>query len=243
MSRSKFFILLSVFVFQSVTGLAQEKKNDVVHLKNGSIIRGNILDSTGGKIRILTYSKNEWVFDTAKVARIESSAYLPEINETQLVKKTGFTNLTNISLAFGGETTFSGAQLQTINGYIFNPHFSAGIGASIDLLFNDSRNLTPVFLDFRGSFSKKNFSPVYMLQVGRTIIGQSDNANFSDETGGLLYGAGIGVRRYFQKNMAYFLALNYRQLQFSLERPTWREGRVETLYTLNRIYFQFGFQF
>jgi len=59
--------------------------------------------------------------------------------------------------------------LQTINGYFFNPYFSAGLGIGLDGYHNPNYNTMPAFLDLRFYFNDGKGSPYVFVDYGTLV--------------------------------------------------------------------------
>lgn len=59
--------------------------------------------------------------------------------------------------------------LQTINGYFFNPYFSAGFGIGLDGYHNPNYNTMPAFLDLRLYLTDGKGSPYAFINYGTLI--------------------------------------------------------------------------
>ena len=64
----------------------------------------------------------------------------------------------------------SAFSLQTINGYFFNPYFSAGLGIVLDGYSNPNINTMPLFIDLRLYLSDQ-ISSMYLYTDFGTLIG------------------------------------------------------------------------
>jgi hypothetical protein len=100
--------------------------------------------------------RNQGFFNITKLSYINvGSAKLETFNTTDGVVVTSL----NVDKAHA-------YSLQTINGYFFSPHFSAGIGVGLDGYHNPNFNTLPIFLDLRAYFSDEAKSGYLYLDYG-----------------------------------------------------------------------------
>src|SRR5690606_4050890 len=101
-------------------------------LKNGSIIRGIIIEQVPNKsIKIETADKSVFVYQMDEITKITKEAYPMKSNRGQegTGLKTGYLGLVELGGDFGiGTFQINRARLNIINGYQINPYFSAGMG-------------------------------------------------------------------------------------------------------------------
>jgi hypothetical protein len=76
----------------------------------------------------------------------------------------------------------------TINGYFFNPYFSAGIGIGLDGYNNPNYNTLPIYLDLRGYLTDGLGSPYAYLNYGTLVEIQNGPQN------GNMFNIGLGYK-------------------------------------------------
>jgi hypothetical protein len=114
--------------------LAQAPKTVNVYLKNGSVLKGRLLEEKP-KVKLETYDQSVWVFEQADVEKISAVASL---NPNLRYKQKGFVHYTELgplamsNRASNGVTT-SAFSFQTTNGYKFNQWLYTGLGVGADL--------------------------------------------------------------------------------------------------------------
>lgn len=184
--------------------IAQAGYEDVVYLKNGSIIHGIIIEQVPNQsVKIQTKDGNVFVYRIDEVEKLTKEQVKGSGNING-IKESGFTNITEVNFGFGvGDFSndFSYG-IQTVNGYLVNPYFSTGLGIGVDKY--KSVTLIPVFADFRANFIKGNVSP--FLSTG---IGYSFSATRYDN-GGFLLNPAVGVKFFVSSLVALNFSLGYR---------------------------------
>jgi hypothetical protein len=154
------FILTILF---SLTLFAQKRNQDVVYLKNGSILRGTVVLIDPGKfIKLKTPDRNVWVFEQEKIDSIVQSAKI------RIPQKNGYFNLTEMGVLAGNSANYkkNPFTLMNINSWKFENGFSTGIGVGVEF-FNET--YLPVVADFRYFIRKSGTMPFVSLQGGYSI--------------------------------------------------------------------------
>lgn len=142
-----------IFLLLAGTAFAQQKEEDVVYLKNGSVIRGKIIEQIPGVyVKITTDERNVWVFKMEEIDRITREPYLYVTRQRKLLaNQKGYFNISEIGLSLSGggwNGVNAGFSLSTINGYRHSRYLSAGILTGIDHYYG--LPMIPVALDVRG---------------------------------------------------------------------------------------------
>jgi len=139
---------------------ARKGKRDVIYLKNGSVINGQIISSLpSGQVKIKTKDNSFWVFEASQIDSIS------KVNSTFNQFRTGYFNLTEAGILSGNSnnkyaTPFS---LMNISGWQFKNHFSVGAGAGVEFF---SETYLPVVADFRYYLNNQGIRPFFGLQGG-----------------------------------------------------------------------------
>ena len=192
----------------------QNNMEDVVYLKNGSIIRGIIIEQVPNQsIKIQTKDRNVFVFKYDEIEKM-TKKNLPADNSNNNYqvtdfKKSDFINLTEINYSPGigdvgnyGRNNEYSFGFRTVNGSQLNEHLSLGIGIEIDR-YKDV-TLLPITFDARATILKGKVSPVFTANVGYAA-GLNDNVE-----GGLVINPQIGIKTYISKNVAYLFNVGYK---------------------------------
>lgn len=188
-SLALFFFLITGFSF------AQNNMEDVVYLKNGSIIHGMIIEQIPNQtIKIQTSDRNVFVFKTDEIEKITKEPAVGSINSKEPKKgfhekEFGYQNIieTGFTLGVGDATASSEAEsasisndytaieIHDINGMKFTENIFLGIGVGFDHYFKKEEfmpeaNFIPLFLDFRGYLpSSGNASCFFGTDIGYAI--------------------------------------------------------------------------
>lgn len=234
---------------------SQNNTEDVIYLKNGSIIRGIIIEQIPNQsLKIKTNDRNVFVFKFDEIEKFTKeelqNTLIVNQNKGQTFKKNGFINLTEINYCLGvGDIKVNGDLfknedysfgLKTTNGYQFNEHFSLGIALGFDKYRYAS--FSPVLLDLRVKMIKGRTSPVLNISTGYSF-------GISGIAGGLTINPSFGINTYIFQDATYFFNIGYKLQQQTYEY-TIVKGTYYKTYELKteEVFFQFinvstGFSF
>jgi hypothetical protein len=173
MKKSFTFILFLAF---SMLAFTQQTNQDVVYFKNGSIIRGRIIEQVPNvSIKIETSDRNLFVYKTDEIEKMTQeplmNANSSSVGSSGMTK--GYCGIINVGYGFGlGESNkgLSTINLDFINGFQLFPYFSVGLGTGVKAwFFKDYTTkpiLIPAFVDLRGHFLNGNISPFLGIDLG-----------------------------------------------------------------------------
>lgn len=210
----KFLIIILIFVSVNI-GISQNNYQDVVYLKNGSIIRGIIIEQIPNQsLKIETKDRNVFVFKFDEIEKLTKEKIADDYYEKNQIEKseTGYLGLieTGYGIGVGDLSNFSNrTNLYFINGYKIHPIISLGLGTGINYYVNEraiSNSLTvPLFLDLRINFlPKSNFTPYLVTDIGLNF---ATNPEFEDN--GLFLNTGLGISFHLNKDNNLNLSLTY----------------------------------
>ena len=212
---------------------------EVVYLKNGSIIRGIIIEQIPNKsLKIQTKDRSVFVYSMDEIEKIAKEEIkteaIPSADnqksnskfDNDKVKSKGFSNITEIGGIFGvGNTTGTTPTqtsakytnqinlfaLTTINGYQFNRNAFLGFGVGLET--GKTTINVPLFIDVRYYPLKKRVTPVIDLGAGYAVNwwrSTPSTSQLSVIKGGALAHSQVGVRIYVFQNVSWIFGLGYR---------------------------------
>jgi hypothetical protein len=216
-------VFLTLLFTVSIT-FAQKGKRDVIYLKNGSIINGQIISSLpSGQVKIKTKDNSLWVFEAAQIDSISKKT--AKFNQIH----TGYFNLTEAGVLVGNSnnkyaTPFS---LMNISGWQFENRFSIGAGAGIEFY---SETYLPVVADIRYQLKRQGLNPFFGLQGGYSFAldkpdkqyvynysqiwqGPSGNTLDMKAKGGFLFNPSVGICTPLGENLAFTFSVGYRMMR------------------------------
>ena len=235
-------LLTTLFIFFTAgwTSIAhgQQSREVSLHLKNGSVIRGRLLEADG-RYQLETYDKSIWVFQKEEVDTLIAEK---PVNPNIRYKQKGFVHYTELgplamsNRASNGVTT-SAFSFQTTNGYKFKQWIYTGLGIGADLYA--VQTFVPIVLSVRGDFTSKGSKiPFYFLEGGYGFNATSNDVDSVRFGGGATCSAGIGMKILFSGNTGFTIAAGYR-----FQRSSVTEGTREKLEDFNRLTLRAGFSF
>jgi hypothetical protein len=233
-----------IIIISTIPAAAQkkDKSEDVVYLKNGSIIRGTIVENQPGVLlRIRTEGKSEWVFkyeEIEKITKEEISAPKKEV----FTKNKGIYGLFQAGLLMGDGGYNSIVVDMNTNlaiGYKFHRLLGVGGAAGIDIIHNIA--FIPLTIDLRGNVLDNAVTPYYALQTGFSMP-LNDDIESKKMSGGFIANPAIGLQISLSKDVAMLLEAGFRYQQYYVTGQNWR-GEYDQTITINRYNFRFGFIF
>jgi hypothetical protein len=201
------FLILSVAPFV----YAQDHQEDVVYLKDGSVIHGNIVERVPNKsIKIKTGSGNIFVYKIDQIKKITKK----EIKKGNPSSYSGYQGIVNIGYAIGvGDLGTDRLIFHFINGYRMNNYFYMGFGTGVHYYTDADEALIPIFGDFRAYFLDNDISPYINLNIGYSF-----NASNGFSGTGLLLNPSVGTSFNVSTNTALNISIGYelQKLKYSI---------------------------
>lgn len=220
---------------------AQKGKQDIVYLKNGSVIRGTIVLQDPGKlIKLKTSDNSLWVFTNEQIDSITKPL------KVRVLPKTGYYNLTETGFLAGDYSNATRAvfTLINLNSWRFKNGLSTGIGVGVEL---SEESYLPVVADLRYFHGEKRSVPFVSLQAGYSISlgGSYDQIiyaiddrrmspviypgpipDYSNDpltaSGGFLVNPAIGIQTPLNENLSMTFSAGYRYMRYSYTRTDYR---------------------
>ncbi len=205
----KNFAFLSGFlcgiVLLAGSSRAQGNLQDVVYLKNGSIIRGIIIEQVPGKsLKIETHDGSVFVYNMDEIEKMTRERPKRDLETTddegdeKQEHKSGYAGYAT----FGLNQVLSGygaslISLHDVNGLHLSSSSTLGLGLGIE--FATAVTLIPIWLDFHTSFGSSDVRPSLW---GR--LGFIESSGYSAATG-VLIGAGSGMNVRVSKGLDLIL--------------------------------------
>lgn len=171
-------LALLLFALTTTLSFGQSNYQDVVYLKNGSIIRGIIIEQVPNKsIKIETADKSVFVFQMDEIEKLTKEQIQGKrsgsLNNSGL--QSGYKGIVELGYQIGtGDYGMDRLKLNIINGCQINPYFSLGVGTGLRYYFDADAAVIPVFADFRANFIDNKISPYLSLGVGYSFDATND---------------------------------------------------------------------
>jgi len=216
------FILIPVF--------AQKNKKDVVYLKSGAVIRGQLLTNDLYNVKINS-DGNLWVFMPSEVDSV--SRALKTKPDRGLDKNYFFDTSMGVLVGNSGNAQNAPFSFMTSANFRAFDKFYAGFGLGAEF-FDES--YMPAFAQIQYKFRNTRFTPFVNLQLGYMVPledakNQYNNYYYSDyypgtqpqpsgqlkTDGGYMINPSLGFQRFTSENLGWFFSFGYRyhQLNYS----------------------------
>lgn len=219
MKKSALVFLTLLFIVNLT--VAQKGKKDVIYLKNGSIIYGQIISSLpSGQVKVKTRDNSLWVFEPSQFDS------LSKVNNVLKQIHPGIFNLTEVGILAGSSDNSHNAPFSLINivGWQCKNRFSMGGGVGVEFF---SETYLPVVADFRYSLKRQGASPFFGIQGGYTFALDKPNKLYSNPLinsfpgstngnldlkakGGLLLNPFVGICTSMNENLSLTFSAGYR---------------------------------
>ena len=224
--------LFLLFVFCCFAGAASAQYVEAVHLKNGSIIRGVIIEQTPNQnLKIQTGDGNVFVYSFDEIEKITKETepsrpfYRPNANRSfQQSRTSRYQGSVDFGYSIGVGTWGSDRiELSTSHGCLVNPYFYVGAGLGVHYHYDASAVSIPIFADFRGNFVKGNISPFLNFRIGYSFC----------DCEGLYFSPSVGV------------SINRVDISlgYSHQRATVWDGYWEESLSVGAVTFKLGVRF
>lgn len=118
----------------------------------------------------------------------------------------GFIEVGNVLRAFSGFTP-----VNMVASYGFNDHFSAGVGAGLNIYTNYDLTALPVFARFRANILKSIVTPFVQLDAGSSISLSSSDKYLEKNIKGFFITPAVGVSYRLKNSKALSLSIGCRR--------------------------------
>lgn len=190
--------LLIAFSFLIAFATSAQDYQDVVYLKNGSIIRGIITEQIPNESIKIESQGNVFIFKLDEIEKITKERVNgvrrekePKVKETSGLRK-GYHGIAEVALgiSYGDDIDHANetVKINLVNGFRFNPHLAIGLSTGARFLLRDDFYLVPVMADLRINALNRKASPYFVFDLGTAYNGSEGFATF-----GTMFGFGIGV--------------------------------------------------
>ena len=211
--KTKLLVLLS-FIFLSISAFSQGNYEEVVYLKNGSIIHGMIVEWVPNVSIKIKSGDNLFVYKLEEIEKVTKELIKNGTstagNHDFGFKPKGYTGNFEIGLVDYPEgSDLALVSFSLVNGYQFNPYFSMGLGVGVEISSDAVYNV-PVYLNTKVYFTKTRFAPYLNFDAGY-IVNFSDDYYYGSQTAhGLLINPALGLRVALNKKIGLTTTLGYR---------------------------------
>ncbi len=173
-------VLLSfAFAIFALAGNAQSMQ-EVVYLKNGSIVRGVIIEQVPSKsLKIQTADGSIFAYqmnDVEKIVKEEGNVKWRRTNQKTIRnhvnegRQAGYRGFFDFGYCIGVGDGEGRLEIATSHGYQFNPYFFAGVGMGFNWYHDSEVFGLPIYAHFRSEFSPRKISPFFDLKIGYSVL-------------------------------------------------------------------------
>ncbi|MDZ4680683.1 MAG: hypothetical protein SH848_03555 [Saprospiraceae bacterium] len=225
----------------------KEELTDVVYLKDGSVLKGLIVNyEQGATLNFRLQNGEEIVINDSEIARIvqdvrepKSTSYDELINGKTKAKpkeqvygfrERGFYNavmLGSLNTRSGNEFKM-GLSFHNVVGFQFSQWLGIGLGLGIETYgTDDDEVIYPVFAEFRGYFNKKIKAPYYTLGAGYGFMTTNEKEFITEARGGWMLHPAIGMRFSGKKHSNLTADIGYKFQKAYFRRDFSFNGDIE----------------
>lgn len=242
----KVLIALIMLVSFSTYGMAQNSYTEVVYLKNGSIIRGVVVEQVPNvSLKIKTADGSIFAYPMAEVEKItkEENTAINSYRYKKQVKNTlrGYKGFVDAGYLFDvSDNDANKFEIATSHGYQFNNYFFVGGGLAVDYYTDLELTSVPVFANFRANFINNKVTPFGDVKLGYTA-GDIEGVYFS-----LAVGARVALAKKMALNFRLELAAqgwDYEEYYSYSYGGNYGSSRYDEYTTLSNIGLKVGFEF
>lgn len=207
------FLAVLALVCAGIGSVAAQSFREVVHLKNGSVIRGTIIEQVPNEsLKIQTSDGSVFAYAMADVEKIskEAAGGASGSGAAQNGRgpQKGYRGFVDLGYTIGtGAFGLDRIEFSTSHGYQILPCFYAGVGVGAHYYFDASAVEIPVFADLRADLLKHSVCPFIDLKIGYTV----------HEDHGFYFNPMAGVRLAVGQRNAVNFGIGYtmQRLEFS----------------------------
>ncbi|MDH6341960.1 hypothetical protein M2480_000622 [Parabacteroides sp. PFB2-12] len=210
----KVFFVFALLMACVTTAFSQETVRETVYLKNGSIIKGLVIEQVPNEsLKIQTADGSIFVYKMEEVEKITKEILPTTARRERTVRVStkkpvsdirGYRGFVDMGYIAGlGDYGSDGIEINTSHGYQFNEHFFVGGGMGIHYHGDYDVATVPVFVEGRANFIKGRIAPFASVRVGVSAIVDDD------EPGGFYFSPTVGARFAIVRNLALYLSTGY----------------------------------
>jgi len=235
------FILLMISIFN----VSAQKSKDVLYLRNGSIIYGNLLEIVSDQYKIKTSDGSIFIFPASDVAK-----FTTEIRQFNVRKSEGFGFAIEAGILLGSQDAEYVApfSFNILGGYTLHTNNIISIGSGVEFF---GKPYVPLFFEYKYLITEKRATPfIYMRGGGVMHLGGSDSETYDvynqyepyNFKGGLSVGIGTGIS-WFRDEYESYLSFGYRYAHTSYQKKEYTQTSSTYESIMNRLEIKFGFRF
>lgn len=205
MKKALFMLLL--FLGNMSVAIAQNVQ-EVVHLKNGSVVRGIVIEQTLGiSLKVQTSDGSIFAYPMSEVEKITKESIKSSARKSNHISSnnnsgnnTGYKGFIDAGYTIGMRNFGTDrAELSTSHGYQFNPYIYTGAGIGIHYYIDSEVWALPIFGHIRANILDKKTSPYIEFKIGYSITEDVKGLYISPSIGCKINSLNVSVGYIMQK--------------------------------------------
>ena len=171
-------VLLLVAMMFTVAMIQAQTQQEVVYLKNGSVVKGVIIEQIPNKsLKIQTADGSIFAYQMNEVDKITkettSRTYRNggrKISFDNRGRVAGYRGFVDLGYTIGtGDYGEDRIEFSTSHGYQFNPYVYLGLGVGAHYYFDSEVVEIPIFAHVRSEFLNNSISPFFDFKIGYSV--------------------------------------------------------------------------
>jgi hypothetical protein len=239
----KTFFLISALIVICFPAISQKNMDDVVYLKNGSKIKGTIVQVYPDSIvQIKQFGGSMWIFPMKDVLMIAKEEKVNVKASIDTFDGYHFGMEAGALIGAGSNEYKAPLGIYMLHSYHITPSLAAGVGAGLEF-FRITH--APVYLDLRYYLNKGYYAPFIFMEGGMMIpLGDKetdyDGSSYKGKLGYMI-NPGIGFLFPLSERSVFSISFSYRYHELVSEKensPLTDYTRIERM---NRFNLRIGF--
>lgn len=223
-------LLFGLLILPTIA-LAQTAQEDVLYLKDGSVIRGEMIEyDTKGMVKVRIVGGSILAYPFESVVKMERADRYPvkgrgnSKSEIQL-KHEGWYGFLELGVGFMSQSEWRGLDADiTIPrvgaGYRFNRWFGPGISTGMYIV-PDGLIILPLRGYVEGILLPGAIAPFYYAGAGYGFIANPTSTNDAKDKGGPGFEAGLGLRFHTRSGTAFQVRMGQNSQKVTLTNNSW----------------------
>ena len=219
----KALLMLLLFIGSIATSVAQNVQ-EVVYLKNGSVVRGVVIEQVPGvSLKVQTSDGSIFAYQMSEVVKItKESGSKKKGNSLSLNgnsgNKAGYKGFLDLGYTIGvGDWGIDRLELSTSHGYQFNPYLYLGAGVAANYYFDAECFGLPFFAHVRGNILNNKISPYVDFRIGYSPLEDVRGFYMAPSIGCKIYSFNVSLGYVMQKITDSYYDISENCSGFSLK--------------------------
>ena len=163
------FLLALAIVCAGIGAVSAQSFQEIVYLKNGSMIRGTIIEQVPGEsLKIQTSDGSVFAYKMSEVEKITKE--IVDNRSAEHAVSRGYRGFVDVGYTIGtGVFGLDRFEFSTTHGYQFIPCFYAGVGVGVHYYPDADAAEIPIYADLRADLLKRSICPFIDMKIGYTV--------------------------------------------------------------------------